>query len=106
MRANIRRILKTDAAGVESFVGNGQGIFARLGDSFAHGKGIFAALGLSLEPHKLHDNVVVAHFPAGTTASTATAATAFFARLARLRLGGVPSASSTTMMLVTNFFMP
>src|SRR5580704_15940584 len=100
MRANIRRILKTDAAGVESFVGNGQGIFARLGGRFAHRKRIFAALGLSLEPHKLHDNVVVAHFPAGT------AAAAFFARLARLRFGGVPSASSTTMMLVTNFFMP
>src|SRR5580704_29086 len=106
MRANIRRILKTDAAGVESFVGNGQGIFARLGGRFAHRKRIFAALSLSLEPNKLHDNVVVAHFPAGTIAGAATAATAFLARFARLRFGGVPSASSTTMMLVTNFFMP
>src|ERR1700723_3958617 len=101
--ADVRRILKTDAARIERFVRNGQSEFARFGRGFANGESIFTALGLGFETDELHDDVVVvAHFPAAATATAAT----FFTRLARLRLGGVPSAISTTMMLVTNFFMP
>src|SRR5579862_9318858 len=106
MRANVRRILKTHAARIERFVRNSQSIFAGLGRGFADGKGIFAALRFGFESDELHNHVVVsAHFPAGTAAATATAAT-FFVRFARLRFGGVPSAISTTIMLVTNFFIP
>src|SRR6202041_420771 len=101
--ADVRRILKTDAARIERFVRNGQSEFARFGRRFANGERVFPALGFGLESHELHDDVVVAHFPA---AAKATGAATFFTRFARLRFGGVPSAISTTMMLVTNFFIP
>jgi len=46
------------------------------------------------------------YFGSATSAVTGAATIAFFLRFARGRFGGVPSAGSTTMMLVTNFFAP
>src|ERR1700723_2294701 len=109
VRTNIRRILKSHAPRIKSLVGNGQRKFPRFRRCFANRERIFPAALLRFESHELHDHaiaVVVAHFPAPTGSAAAITAAAFFTRLARLRFGGVPSACSTTMMLVTNFFIP
>jgi len=46
------------------------------------------------------------YFAAATRTGTGATAATFFFLFARARFGGVPSAGSTTMMLVTNFFAP
>ena len=72
VRADIWRILKADAAGIERFIWNGQSEFAWFGRGFANGESIFTALRLGLETDELHDDgVVVAHFPTAATANGA-----------------------------------
>ena len=89
--ADIRRVLKTDAAGVEGFVRNGRGEFARFRGRLANGESIFAALGFGFKTDKLHDDVVAwslifrQRYPRPRRRL-------FLTRLARLRFGGVPSA--------------
>src|ERR1700722_19894556 len=110
VRANIRRVLETHFARVECFNRNQQREFARFGGCLAHRERIFASPFLGFKPYKLNDHPVIvvvrAHLPAPTGSAAAITAATFFTRLARLRLGGVPSAISTTMMLVTNFLGP
>src|SRR6201998_44328 len=78
-----------------------------LGASFSHIKCVFAHLRLRFESSVLDDDSVV-HLAPGTNTGEARAGTdcLFLARLARRRLGGIPSAGSTTIMLVTTFFSP
>src|SRR5208282_5358200 len=103
-RAHVRRVLVADAAAIEGLVGDRQRKLADHVCGFADGEGVFADERLYLESDELHDDVVLCHL-APTADAMAGAATAFLRRLVR-RLGGVPSAGSTTIMLVTNFFMP
>src|ERR1700733_7572566 len=103
---DVRRILITDATGVERVVRNGQSEFARLRLRLSDGKSIFAHRRLGLETDELDDDLRRHFAPGKLPAAAAITATVFLTRFARLRLGGVPSAISTTIMLVTNFFMP
>src|SRR5271155_2291994 len=105
VRTNVRRVLITHAPFVECFVWNRQSEFARLRLRLSNGKSIFARGRLGLETDELDDDLR-RHLAPGNAIAATAAATVFLTRLARLRLGGVPSAISTTMMLVTNFFMP
>src|ERR1700690_899179 len=101
-RANAGSVLKTDPVGGKCFVCDGQGKFPRLGGGFSHRKSIFADRLFGRKPHELHQEFFAHLAPADLARATGT--TAFFRAL--FRLGGVPSASSTTMMVVTNFFIP
>jgi hypothetical protein len=104
-RANIWRILDAQTALIKGFGGNRQCEFARFARSFPHGESILADLRFHFVTKKLHDDFVT-HLAPTTVLGSGTAAIIFFALFVRLRLGGVPSAASTTIMLVTNFFMP
>ena len=106
VRTDVRRILIADAARVERVVRNRQSEFARLRLRFSNGEGIFAHRRLGLETDELDDDLRRHFAPDKDPAAAAITATVFLTRFARLRLGGVPSAISTTIMLVTNFFMP
>src|ERR1700683_4561019 len=106
VRADVRRILIAHAASVESVVWNRQSKFARLGLRLSNCKRIFADSRFRLETDELDDDLRRHFAPDTVPAAAAIAATVFLTRFARLRLGGVPSAISTTIMLVTNFFMP
>ena len=108
---DIRRVLEPCAPAIERCVGDGQRKFACLALGLPHGKHVLANEGAYFIPNKLNDETI-AHRTAGAadaaeTAGARVAATVtFFLRLARDRLGGVPSAGSTTIRLVTNFFGP
>src|ERR1700722_2300137 len=104
-RANVRRILDAQQAFIKSFGRNRQGEFARLGGSFSHGEGVFTDRRLHLISQELNDDFV-AHLAPATSLGATAATTNFLPFLARRRFGGTPSAASTTMMLVTNFFIP
>src|SRR6202046_4136674 len=106
VRTDVRRILIADTARVERLVGNRQSKFARLRLRLSNGKSIFTNRRLGLETDELDDDLRRHFAPDKLPAAAAITATVFLTRFARLRLGGVPSAISTTMMLVTNFFMP
>src|ERR1700722_5023164 len=109
-RTYIRRILIPHPALVKRHDGNGQRKFAWFVGLFANRKGVLAHRTFGSESAKLNhdfiDHLALAALSATSTATAATSAlaTTFFARFARLRFGGVPSAASTTIMLVTNFF--
>src|SRR5579864_8417380 len=104
-RANVGRILNSQQVLVECFGWNCQREFARVTRNFPHAEGVLADQRLHLIAEKLHDDFV-AHLGPATKPGRGAAPTTFLIFLARRRLGGVPSAASTTMMLVTNFFMP
>src|SRR5271156_2795696 len=106
VRTNVRRILIADATGVERVVRNRQSKFARLCLRLSNGESVFAHRRLRLEADELNDDLRRHFAPGEDPAAAAITATVFLTRLARLRFGGVPSAISTTMMLVTNFFTP
>jgi hypothetical protein len=104
-------VLVACAPTIESSIGNGQRKFAGFAIGLAHGKSIFAHKVADFVPHKLNDEaighrVTTVLGSATVIAGTRTATVTFFLRLERERLGGVPSAGSTTIILVTNFFGP
>jgi hypothetical protein len=70
-------------------------------------KGILPRKCLRLKTDVLNDDAA-AHLAPGTNTRETTVASVFagFARLARRRFGGAPSAGLTTIRLVTNFLIP
>src|SRR6266849_2627800 len=90
--------------GTERFVQDGERKIAGLGSGFPHHEIVAADQNFRFKTEILHD-CRRAHF-APVIAGARAMPSAFLRRLRRGRLGGVPSARSTTMMLVTNFLTP
>ena len=106
LRANGGGVLIASAMRNEGFIGNVEGEFTVLALP-AYVKRVFTGVGRRLEAHVLDDEAT--HFAPGTNTRVArvgAGAAAAFARLARRRFGGTPSAGSTTIRLVTNFLIP
>src|SRR5579864_4752424 len=102
--ANARGILVPDAMRGERLVFDGKREFAGLVRILGYyGKRVFPHSGLGFKSNVLNENVV-GHFALPVLPATLNAVAGFLRRLERF--GGVPSAGSTTMMLVTNFLMP
>src|SRR5579862_2063481 len=106
-RTKVRRILIPQAMPVKRLVRDAERKLTRLSRLFPHGEGVLAHRILGLETAELHHDFVAHLAPAAAPTTTAAtgATTTFFFRLARERLGGVPSAGSTTIRPVTNFFV-
>src|SRR5208337_4028211 len=104
--ANGRSILIAGAMGNEGLVGDVQGKIAFFGGP-TDMKGVLAGERLRLEADVL-DNNAGAHLAPGTNTLAASVGSGFTAltRLARRRFGGVPSAASTTIRLVTKSLRP
>src|SRR3984893_1186715 len=110
-RTDVGAVLVARAPAIEGRIGNRQCKFAGLVPGFAHGKSVLAHKRADFVPDKLDDEAIAHTATAVLGPMTATAgmrapAATFFLRLERERLGGVPSAGSTIIMLVTNFFRP
>ena len=108
---DVGRVLEPRAPAIERRIGNRQCKLACFVLRLAHGKSVLAHERADFISYKLDDKAITHRATAGfgaavAGAGTRTATVTFFLRLERERLGGVPSAGSTTMMLVTNFFGP
>jgi len=103
-RANPGGILIASAMRYEGFICNVEGELAVL-TLPADKKRVFTGEGCRLKANVL--DYEAAHFAPGTNTRAAWvgAGAAAFARLARRRFGGTPSAGSTTIRLVTNFLI-
>src|ERR1700687_974057 len=110
-RADVWRILKTDAVRNKSIIRNRNRKFACLLGDYANAKRILADL-RPADKADILDDCLAVHFAPGAAAAAISAvglaatSAAFLRRLTRLRFGGVPSAGSMTIRLVTNFFIP
>jgi len=102
--ANVGSVLITYAVGIKCLIHNCQCKFAGLARVLSHEKAILTGDRIRLETNILDDHAL-AHFAPAVAAGRGVG-TAFLLRFRRARLGGVPSAGSTTIKLVTNFFIP
>src|SRR5271167_629890 len=100
-------ILIAGAVRNERFVGNIQSEFTIFACA-AHVECVFTRERLRLEPEVLNDDTGAHFAPPGTNTGPESvgAGLTALARLARRRFGGMPSAASMTMRLVTNFLIP
>jgi hypothetical protein len=99
--AHVWSVLKAQEPGSERNLIDRQPEFARFLRNFPHLERVLADRFFRFETHELDQNFLAHFAPTGLSALTAT-----FLRALLRRTGGSPSAWSTTMMVVTNFFMP